>query len=569
MPPVSGAVGSPPAIARQRAQGTCDEERRRRTRFGLGTGLLAATPLMAVLCALWAQHWTPTGDDAVIAWRSLDVLGRHSPLVGQFSQASTGRAIFDPGPLEYWALAIPVRVLPAGIGAAAGATGVEVVTTVVALVAVARTAGRLAASMVTAGALLGTWSAAVAITDPVWNPNAALVPFAATLLLGWAVAMGSLWWWPAMVAVASYCVQAHLMYGPAVLLATALAPLVGVVLRSPRRLDAGDAGWAATGIGAALVLWSAPLYQQLAGHPGDLSSLWDATVASSQPTVGWWNALDQMARGIGPRPAWLGAPRPTPSSFALLGSTGQQVWTLAAIALVAVIGLLALRRKRPDVVALAAVTLSAVVGGLWALAGTPVAKSPTLSYLTWIVWPIGMFAWFTVGWGTARLVGTVALVRRRRATRTLSGRSAWRILAALACASVAVSISLALTVDQWPPRNIYSPTSNGLAAVGIASLVERAPIAPQRLHIEVTGVQAYELAPAIAVQLAKEGWSPTLSILLLHFTPDVAAWPTDAVLAVGGPTSGPAGGRRLGVVTVRDPDRVVHHWTVTYVRGTA
>ena len=54
--------------------------------------------------------WMPTGDDAAIALRSWNSLTAHGPLVGQATRLAHG--VFDPGPLEYWLLAIPVHISP-------------------------------------------------------------------------------------------------------------------------------------------------------------------------------------------------------------------------------------------------------------------------------------------------------------------------------------------------------------------------------------------------------------------------------------------------------------------------
>src|SRR5882762_6888932 len=55
------------------------------------------------------QHgWRPVGDEAAIALRSWNSLTAHGPMVGQATRLAHGG--FDPGPLEYWLLAIPVHI---------------------------------------------------------------------------------------------------------------------------------------------------------------------------------------------------------------------------------------------------------------------------------------------------------------------------------------------------------------------------------------------------------------------------------------------------------------------------
>src|ERR1700683_483121 len=58
------------------------------------------------------RHWRALCDDATISMQSYRVLSVHSPLVGQFSTASlgTGHLLYDPGPLQYWLLSVPVHI---------------------------------------------------------------------------------------------------------------------------------------------------------------------------------------------------------------------------------------------------------------------------------------------------------------------------------------------------------------------------------------------------------------------------------------------------------------------------
>ena len=51
-----------------------------------------------------AAGWRPVSDASAIALRSWDILTAYAPLVGQATRL--GQGIFDPGPLEYWLLAV-------------------------------------------------------------------------------------------------------------------------------------------------------------------------------------------------------------------------------------------------------------------------------------------------------------------------------------------------------------------------------------------------------------------------------------------------------------------------------
>jgi hypothetical protein len=132
-------------------------------------------------------------DGAAIALRSWDVLTPYGPLVGQATQLRYGA--FDPGPLQYWLLAIPVHIDPqAGVvwGAALWCMVAASVT-----IEAARSAfgafGGLAASGITIGAV--AWQPLVA-AEPYWNPWFGVLFFLATLAAGLAVVSGRRRWWP-------------------------------------------------------------------------------------------------------------------------------------------------------------------------------------------------------------------------------------------------------------------------------------------------------------------------------------------------------------------------------------
>ena len=72
--------------------------------------LAAWLPFVTGTARLVHAGWMPTGDDAAIALRSWNSLTAHGPLVGQATRLAHG--VFDPGPLEYWLLAIPVHISP-------------------------------------------------------------------------------------------------------------------------------------------------------------------------------------------------------------------------------------------------------------------------------------------------------------------------------------------------------------------------------------------------------------------------------------------------------------------------
>src|SRR5262249_20170413 len=76
----------------------------------LAVHLAVWAPFVAGLVEEVRLRWRPVGDGAAIALRSWDSLTAYGPLVGQATRLA--HEVYDPGPLEYWLLAIPVHIDP-------------------------------------------------------------------------------------------------------------------------------------------------------------------------------------------------------------------------------------------------------------------------------------------------------------------------------------------------------------------------------------------------------------------------------------------------------------------------
>src|SRR5215813_13726961 len=211
--------------------------------------------------------WRPVSDSAEIALRSWDVLTAHGPLVGQATRLAHG--LYDPGPLQYWLLTLPVHIDPVhGVlwGAAlwcmlAGSLTVEA----------ARAAAGMTGGLLAATAILGVlaWIPDIAML-PCWNPWFGMMFFLAAVAACLATLCGHRGWWPALVVTGSIAAQAHLMF---TISAAALVLLgLGAGLADTFRARAGYR-WAVIGLAAALACWSAPLIQELTAPAGNLTAL--------------------------------------------------------------------------------------------------------------------------------------------------------------------------------------------------------------------------------------------------------------------------------------------------------
>jgi hypothetical protein len=394
----------------------------------LATGLAAALPIIVVMIRAVAADWTALGDNAITAVRAYDVFTAHSPLVGQSSGGATSvldQRAFCPGPLLYWLLAVQAHFLdPVWMAITAGLVNIA---SIMGAVALARRRGGLLLMFATAAAipvmLLSIPSHAY--SDP-WNPWVPLMPFLLLIFLTWSLACGEVRLLPVAVLVASFVAQTHLAFLlPAVgVMAVGLAGLAlsrrrpGPAVSGSVRRPSGEGGSARPWVIAAAVVfvvcWTAPVVEQATHRPGNFVLLARAA-STDQPTLGTSAGAYAVARAVGVRPWWLRAPRGTEERIIDLQarpgarSLGSTIVVLAGLAVVA---LVALRRRRHDVVA--AVALAFVLCAILAMnaAAVPEPAIATVGYTMLWASPAGMVIWLVLGWSIVTLVGGSRFVVR-------------------------------------------------------------------------------------------------------------------------------------------------------------
>jgi hypothetical protein len=384
---------------------------------------------LALHLAVWAPfvagvveeirlRWRPVGDGAAIALRAWDSLTAHGPLVGQATQLA--HAVYDPGPLEYWLLAIPVHIDPR-YGVVWGAALWCVIAASLAIEAAWSALGGLG-GFISAAVILGTvaWQPMIAL-QPFWNPWFGVMFFLAALAASWAVLCGNRWWWVALVVAGSVASQAHLMYALPCVALVVVTLVVGLV--DSLRAKSGY-WWALAGLVVGLGCWAGPFIQQFTGRPGNLTALlhgqgsgplsgaafgFKTLTASILPPPLWWTASDQL-HGL-------------PAIHRIDDrSAGFAVVALIVIAAVLIIAVRPLRSRR--LAALAAVSLLVSVAALVTYSRIPVISPNliTLDYLDIIMFPLGVLAWLVVG--SAVVVAGRRLISRRRAASAAPGVAA-------------------------------------------------------------------------------------------------------------------------------------------------
>jgi hypothetical protein len=369
-----------------------------------------------------AQRGLPViGDGASIALRTWDALTPYGPLVGQATMLHNGA--FDPGPLQYWLLAIPVHMDPLQ-GLVWGAALWCIVASSLAIEA-ARSALGAFGGLAASGFILATlaWQPLIA-AHAYWNPWFGVMFFLAALAAALAVMSGRRRWWPVLVVTASVAAQAHLMF----LLASVALVLValGTALAGTIRARAGY-WWAATGLAAGAACWAAPLLQQFTSrHPNMsllLTSLGEeqaagsafglrAVAASSWHPLWWTPSLSLEGHGIGTD---IGNRSPA------FGVT-----VLAVTAVTLIVAIRPLRSRR--LAALAAISLITSGAVLATYSGIPEQNLgiATEDYLLVVLLPAGLLAWLTVGSAVVLAARRAAARIRPRGEPAAPGRSAAR-----------------------------------------------------------------------------------------------------------------------------------------------
>jgi hypothetical protein len=457
----------------------------------VATHVAAWIPFLTAVTGTLHAEWRAVGDGARIALASWEALTAHGPLVGPATQVAPH--LYDPGPLEFWLLAVPVHLDPVrGVfwGAAlwcmaAGSLAIEAMWAVLGEIGAALAGGAIVWAL--------AWRPEIA-AKPYWNPWFATMFFLAALAAGWAVLSGRRWWWPVLVVTASVAAQAHLMFALASAGLVLLALAVGLA-------DASRAGtgfrWAAAGLAAGVACWAAPLIQQIAGPGrGNLAALLHGQAIGHRTGLGF--ALKTLTASARPPPIWWLFPQPKMNVAQFI--EGQPAgFAVAALAVMAAALLAAVFWLRSRVLArVAALSVLASTAALVTFSRIPLGGDSLIRlwYLSTILFPAGLLAWLTIG---AALVATGRQVISRLPPRlpgTLLPRGspaqeAARAWARPAARLAGVTAAALIVVASWlgvVPR-VPSPLHDAplVRAVSVSSQLIEQALPSQPLILSVAG----------------------------------------------------------------------------------
>lgn len=359
-------------------------------------------PLVAICLADIAVGWRPLFDNAATAWRSYLVFTSSSPLVGHLIAGPF--VAYGPGPLQYWLLAVPVRIDP-GHGLLWGAMLFTVLAVALAIEAAWSAARRLGAVATSLAILVLFVTQPQILLDPPWNASFAAIWFVTTLASAWAVASGRLRWWPVTVLAASIAAQCHeflFVQAVAVCVGSAAVGLFGELSGGGRR-----SRWLLYGIAVAVAAWLAPLVQQFTNHPGNLTLLWRAA-HRHVATLGMSKALGTIAAITRPYPQWFhSAPQSNglqSLAYAFSSFSGASWWGIVVLVLLVLIALVSWSTGRRTLAGLAAVAFIASISLVVVVAGYPSAQVVNFEYFGGFLFPVGMVVWLTLLWAIVELI---------------------------------------------------------------------------------------------------------------------------------------------------------------------
>jgi GrpB protein len=357
-------------------------------------------PFLTAVAASMRGTWRVVGDGAGIALQSWNATA-HTSLVGQATQL--GHGLHDPGPLQYWLLAIPVHIDPVrGVlwGAALWCMAAASLAIEAAWSILGEIGGLLASGTILA---MVAWRPLL-VAEPYWNPCFAAMFFLAALAAGWAVMSGRRWWWPVLVITASVAAQAHLMFAIASATLVLLALIVGLV--DAFRAKTGYQ-WAITGLIVGAGCWAAPFVQQFTSRVGNLTALVHGQGARQH--AGLIFALKTLTAFTQP---------PSPGSLGLNGliQTRSALFAVAILVVTAAAMLVAVFQLHSRILAsLAAISLLASGAALVTFSRIPVEGLGRHRYLLLAMFPVGLLIWLTVG--SAFVLTGRQVIKRMRAPK--------------------------------------------------------------------------------------------------------------------------------------------------------
>ena len=465
---------------------------------------LVLLPFVVALVRAFRDGWVPSGDEANIATRALDVFSRHPPLTGLPSTSGFyGDKIQTnhPGPIEFYLLAVPIRVLGLTVGTLLTAVAINASFVLIALWVFFRRLGLTA--MVWAAVLLlavmGSGGTAV-LTDTV-SSNMTMYSLLAMTVLAWALIDGDLALLPLATLVASYAAQQHLAAG-LVALPVVLVAVFVLAARTVIQARRGDAivattarRWSLVAVAIAAMCWAPVAFDEVGGHPGNLTQIVRFARDKTRPTLGFESGIYQAVHAVAP-PSVLA--RTDTNGLFFVTAPGPFRWILAAVIVVALVVIAWSARKRsPARSRLAFVALVVLAAGI--LNGSNVPQSfeaGRINLYRW-TWAAAFVTWAALGIGAVMLVGRIA-----------NGSELWRRASVLVptallvvAALVASSIVFVTGSDDHNALSATFRAERRIAQAALAHVDRHHPV----LVVEEGNAANLAIGPYVIARLVEAG----------------------------------------------------------------
>lgn len=383
---------------------------------------VAVSPIVVAAVRNGLAGWQPTLDAAITTVRIRDVISAHPPLVGLAAQTSfeASEQYSYLGALQFYLLALPVRVLGVTWGVTLGMAAINAGAAVTALWLVRRRAGEHAAVLAALFVSALCWTLGSQMLIEPAPVSVGIVPMFAFLVAAWAAADGDRAGLAVTVVVANYLVLTH----PKFIVVAPVLAVFAIVLWARQRLELRrvfpsrfDRHWRRDrrvlwGCGAFTVLvWLPPLFDEVRSGGGNLGRFVDAAMSGQadelqsgalEPTFS--GALGMLTAVTAVPPAWLPGSFADPPFDRLGGGTPFVVGLVCALVLAGLLAwvtLLARRRDDPIVGRAVAVGVVAWAAYLATALLNPDSYGFRARYF-YELWPLGAFLWLVVMIGLLR-----------------------------------------------------------------------------------------------------------------------------------------------------------------------
>ncbi len=396
-------------------------------RTGVIVGVVAVAPLVAlVVWALTTTLWSP-GDVALTEIAVRDVGGVHTPLVGVYSRYGW----HHPGPLLFYVLAGPYRLLGADGSALAAAAAVLNGLAVAGSAVLLWRRGRLGGLLI--GALIVgilTRSLGGEVLASAWNPVVTVFPMLLFVLAVWSVTCGDRWQLLTVVAVGSFLAQSHV--GTGLVVAVGVVAAAGVLVVPRRSRPVPSRLW----IGAAVigaVLWLPPVVEAIRHRGGNVRALLDFWVGSHEHVTGWARSARIVGAELTFNAPWITGDFPRRGFLPGVDPD----WTIPLVGILFLVALVMAVRRRPET---DAGRLGLIAAGFTVVAWVSVARivDEPFDYLLRWTGLVGGLAFLAIGWLVLESSADGARPRLR-----------WRRAGALVLGAAVLTFSVVNSVEAF------------------------------------------------------------------------------------------------------------------------